>query len=253
MDRVEQAAQLVAESNRLVIFTGAGISTESGIADFRSPGGLWEKYDPSDFTFDKFLASEDTRKQYWQMSQEMWLTILEAQPNTAHMAITELDRLGKLDCLITQNIDGLHQKAGLPEEKILELHGTTIRVMCLNCAKRYPRQEIYDRIESGDKSPYCDDCGGILKPATISFGQAMPEKETREAERRSAECDLFLVIGSSLVVYPAAHMPVIARSNNTKLIIINLMPTPHDDYAEIIIREKAGDTMQQILGLLKQN
>ncbi len=241
---------MIHQSERLVIFTGAGISTESGIADFRSPGGLWEKYDPNDFTFDRFLASEQTRQRYWQMSQEMWIAILEAPPNNAHLSIVELNRLGKLDCLITQNIDGLHQRSGLPAEKILELHGTTIWVSCLSCGKRYPRQEIYDRIVAGDKAPYCDVCGGIMKPATISFGQAMPERETREAERRSAQCDLFMVIGSSLVVYPAAHMPVIARQNNAKLIILNLMPTPHDDNADLVIREKAGDTMEQILSYL---
>ncbi|MCP4614422.1 MAG: sigma factor regulator FecR, partial [Planctomycetes bacterium] len=128
MDLYEQAAGLITGSNRLVVFTGAGISTESGISDFRSPGGLWEKYDPSDFTFDKFLAGEETRKRYWEMNQELWLTILEAQPNAAHRAIAELDRMGKLDCVITQNIDGLHQRAGLSDDSVLELHGTTLWV-----------------------------------------------------------------------------------------------------------------------------
>ncbi len=247
VDIYEQVASLIARSNRMVVFTGAGISTESGISDFRSPGGLWEKYDPSEFMFDKFLASEETRKRYWEMNQGLWLAILESQPNAAHQAIVELDRVGKLDCVITQNIDGLHQRAGLSDEKVLELHGTTLWVNCLSCAKRYARQEIHDRVESGDKAPYCDDCGGILKPATISFGQAMPERETREAERRSSVCDLFLVIGSSLVVYPAAQMPVIAKRAGAQLVIINLMPTPHDDYADLIIGEKAGETMEQIM------
>jgi len=253
MDLYEQAAGLITGSNRLVVFTGAGISTESGISDFRSPGGLWEKYDPSDFTFDKFIASEETRKRYWEMNQELWTTILEAQPNAAHRSIAELDKMGKLDCVITQNIDGLHQRAGLSDDKVLELHGTTLWVNCLSCAKRYPRQEIHDRVESGDRAPCCDDCGGILKPATISFGQAMPEKETREAERKSAICDLFLVIGSSLVVYPAAQMPVVAKRAGAQLVIINLMSTPHDDYADLIIHDKAGETMAQILQRMRES
>ncbi|NQT73707.1 MAG: NAD-dependent deacylase [Chloroflexi bacterium] len=251
MDVFDQAASLINNSEKLVVFTGAGISTESGISDFRSPGGLWEKYDPSEFMFDKFLASEETRKRYWEMNQSLWPTIVEAQPNTAHIAIAELDQMGKLDCVITQNIDGLHQRAGAPDEKVIELHGTTLWVLCLNCAKRYPRQEIHDRVEAGNKAPYCDDCGGILKPATISFGQAMPERETREAENRSAKCDVFLVIGSSLVVYPAAQMPVLAKRGGAKLIILNMTPTPHDDYADLIIREKAGETMVQIMERLK--
>ncbi|MFC2027802.1 NAD-dependent protein deacylase [Chloroflexota bacterium] len=244
-------ASLITNSKKLAVFTGAGISTESGISDFRSPGGLWEKYDPSEFMFDKFLASEETRKKYWEMNQSLWPTIIEAQPNAAHFAIAELDRMGKLDCLITQNIDGLHQIAGVPDEKVIELHGTTLWVLCLNCAKRYPRQEIHNRVEMGDKAPYCSDCGGILKPATISFGQAMPERETLEAKKRSAACDLFFVIGSSLVVYPAAQMPVVAKGGGANLIILNMTPTPHDDYADFIIREKAGETMVQIMERLK--
>jgi len=251
MDVFDQAANLINNSEKLIVFTGAGISTESGISDFRSPGGLWEKYDPSEFMFDKFLASEETRKKYWEMSHELWPTIVEAQPNAAHMAIAEIDRIGKLDCVITQNIDGLHQRAGVPYEKVIELHGTTLWVLCLNCAKRYPRQEIHDRVEAGDKAPYCSDCGGILKPATISFGQAMPERETLEAERRSASCDLFFVIGSSLVVYPAAQMPVVAKRGGAKLVILNMTPTPHDDYADLIIPEKAGETMVQIMERLR--
>lgn len=185
------------------------------------------------------------------MSQELWPTIVEARPNAAHLAIAELDQIGKLDCVVTQNIDGLHQRAGVPDEKIIELHGTTLWVLCLNCAKRYPRQEIHDRVEAGDKAPYCHDCGGILKPATISFGQAMPEKETCEAEKRSAACDLFFVIGSSLVVYPAAQMPMVAKRGGAKLVILNMTPTSHDDYADLIIREKAGETMVQIMERLR--
>ncbi|MFO8010107.1 MAG: Sir2 family NAD-dependent protein deacetylase [Dehalococcoidia bacterium] len=247
MENYDKAAKLINESRRLVVFTGAGVSTESGISDFRSPGGLWEKYDPAEFIFDRFISSEQTREKYWEFNRVLWPGIVEAQPNAAHLAIAELDRMGKLDCVITQNIDGLHQRAGLPDEKVIELHGTARWVICLDCAKRYPRQEIHDLVESGVKAPRCDECGGILKPATVSFGQAMPEKETRDAERRSGSCDLFIVIGSSLVVYPAAQMPLLARQCGAKLIIINTTPTPHDSHAEVIIREKAGEAMQEII------
>ena len=250
MDQIKQAAQLISQSARLVIFTGAGISTESGLADFRSPGGLWEKYDPSEFTYDRIVSDKGIREKYWQFQKVLWPGIVEAQPNAAHLAIVELDRLKKLDHVITQNIDGLHQKAGLAGEKVIELHGTNRWVLCLSCAKRYSREEIQQRLEDGEQDPTCDDCGGIMKPATISFGQAMPVKETRLAESKSASCDLFMVIGSSLVVYPAAQMPVLAKRSGAKLIIINATPTPHDDYADIVIQEQAGKAMEDILAQL---
>ena len=175
----------------------------------------------------------------------------DAKPNRGHNAIAELHRMSKLDCVITQNIDGLHQKSGIPEEKVIELHGTMAWVNCLNCGQRYPREQIQSRVEAGDKTPACDVCSGILKPATISFGQPMPEKETREAEARSASCDLFLVAGSSLVVYPAAQMPLVAKENGAKLIIINLTPTPHDRYADIVIYEKTGQVLPQVVEQVK--
>ena len=183
---LEQAADWILQSRRLVVFTGAGLSTESGIPDFRSPGGVWSRYNPADFDFQNFLASEASREKYWQMATEMYASIREARPNAAHLAIYELDRLGKLEVVITQNIDGLHEKAGHGADKIIELHGTALHVSCLNCGKRYDRDEIQERIKQGIKAPACDDCQGPLKPATISFGQAMPERETREAYRRSA-------------------------------------------------------------------
>ena len=159
--------------------------------------------------------------------------------------------MGKLDCVITQNIDSLHQKSGVPEEKVIELHGTMKWVICLGCGKRYPREEIQGRLDSGEKVPKCDACSGILKTATISFGQPMPERETREAQLRSANCDLFLVAGSSLVVYPAAQMPLIAKDSGAILIIVNLTPTPHDGYADIVIYEKTGQVLPQIVEQVK--
>jgi NAD-dependent deacetylase len=251
-EKIRQVAQWIVHAKRTVIFGGAGLSTESGIPDFRSPGGVWDKYNPEDFYFQNFIASETSREKYWQMATEMYEPIKKAQPNPAHLAIAELERLDKLDCVITQNIDGLHRKAGNSEEKIIELHGTAMHVACLNCKRRYDRGEIQERLQKGAKVPYCDDCGGPLKPATISFGQSMPERETEEAYRRSSTCDLFIVIGSSLVVQPAASMPLIAKRGGAKLVIINRDPTPYDDMADLVIHGQAGPTMAHILNDVKK-
>jgi len=251
-DKSKQVAQWIVNAKKMVIFTGAGLSTESGIPDFRSPGGVWDKYNPEDFYFQNFIASEASREKYWQMATEMWEPIKKAQPNSAHLAISELEKLGKLDCVITQNIDGLHFKAGNSEARVLQLHGTAIFVSCLSCKKRYDRDEIQERIKKGQKAPRCDDCGGLLKPATISFGQSMPEEETQEAYHRSSTCDLFIVIGSSLVVQPAASMPLVAKRNGAKLVIINRDATPYDDTADLVIHGQAGPTMAGILEHIKQ-
>jgi NAD-dependent deacetylase len=250
--KLTQVAQWIVNAKRTVVFTGAGLSTESGIPDFRSPGGVWDKYNPEDFYFQNFLANEASREKYWQMATEMWEPIKKAQPNPAHLAIAEFEKLGKLDCVITQNIDGLHFKAGNSEEKVIQLHGTAIFVSCLSCRKRYDRNEIQERIIKGQKAPRCDDCGGLLKPATISFGQSMPEKETQEAYHRSSLCDLFIVIGSSLVVQPAASMPLVAKRNGARLVIINRDPTPFDDIADLVIHDQAGPTMGSILEYVKK-
>jgi NAD-dependent deacetylase len=251
-EELEKVAQWIMISKKVVVFGGAGLSTESGIPDFRSPGGVWDRYDPEDFYFQKFISSETSREKYWQMATEMYEPMKKAQPNLAHLAIAEIEKLGKLDCVITQNIDGLHQKAGNSEEKVIELHGTAMAVSCLSCKKRYDRDEIQERVKQGQKAPRCDHCGGILKPATISFGQSMPEKETQEAYRRSSLCDLFIVIGSSLVVQPAASMPMIAKQNGARLVIINRDPTPYDDMADIVIHGQAGPTLDGILKNLKR-
>jgi NAD-dependent deacetylase len=251
-DRLKQLARWIVTSERVIVFSGAGLSTESGIPDFRSPGGVWDRYHPEDFTFQNFLASETSRKRYWQMATEFYEPIKKARPNQAHLAIAELEKLGKLDCVITQNIDGLHFKAGNSEERVIQLHGTAIFVSCLSCKKRYDRDEIQDRIKKGQKAPRCDDCGGLLKPSTISFGQSMPERETQEAYHRSSTCDLFIVAGSSLVVQPAASMPLVAKRNGAKLAIINRDPTPYDDLADVAIHGQAGPVMATILEYAKK-
>jgi len=251
-EKIVKVAQWIIASKRIVVFAGAGLSTESGIPDFRSPGGVWDRYNPEDFYFQNFIASEASREKYWQMATEMYEPMKRAQPNPAHLAIADMEKLGKLDCIITQNIDGLHFKAGNSEVKVLQLHGTAMHVSCLKCNKKYDRDEIQERIRKGLKVPYCDDCGGPLKPATISFGQSMPERETQEAYHRSSASDLFIVIGSSLVVQPAASMPLVAKRNGARLVIINRDPTPHDEMADMVIHGQAGSVMASVLEKVKQ-
>jgi NAD-dependent deacetylase len=177
--RGDRAAALVAKARRIVVFTGAGISTESGIPDFRSPGGVWDRFDPTEFTYQKFVGSEESRRKYWSLSKLFYEPLVAANPNPAHDACVRLERWGRLDCVVTQNIDGLHQRAGLGPERVIELHGTALTVSCLSCRDRHARSEIQARVAAGDEAPRCGKCGGILKPDTVSFGQAMPEKRPR--------------------------------------------------------------------------
>jgi NAD-dependent deacetylase len=244
--KITLTGRLIAQAQKVVIFVGAGLSTESGIPDYRSPGGLWDKYDPEDFYFQNFVSNPISREKYWQMATEMYEPMKNAKPNAGHIAIAELEKLGKLDCLITQNIDGLHFKAGNSANKVLELHGTALHVMCLSCQRRFNRDDIQARYAHDNKPPYCEVCGGILKPATISFGQSMPELETAEAYRRSQDCDLFIVIGSSLMVQPAASMPLTAKQSGAKLVIINRESTNCDSLADIVINNSAGPTMAAV-------
>ncbi len=251
MDKIEEVAEIIKQSKRIVVFTGAGISTESGIPDFRSPGGIWDQYDPSELTYQKFLTKQTSREKYWERQKYLWPLIAKAEPNIGHRAIDELHLMGKLDCIITQDGDSLHQKSGIPDEMVIELHGTWTRALCLECGNRYPMDVIFIRLESREKVPLCEKCGGIMKPDVIQFGQSLPEKEIREAQKRASECDLLMVCGSSLVVYPAAEMPLIAKSRGAKLVIINLTPTPHDRYADVVINEKLGATLTAIIDKVK--
>ena len=247
MNKIDAVAEIILQSKKIVVFTGAGISTESGIPDFRSPGGIWDRYDPNELTYQKFLSSQASREKYWERQKLLWPIIAAAKPNAGHLAIAELYNMGKLDCVITQDGDSLHQKAGVPDEMVIELHGTWTRALCLGCGRKYPSEEVQVRLEAGEKVPKCEACGGIMKPDVIQFGQAMPEKETRKAQRRASSCDMLLACGSSLVVYPAAQMPLIAKDNGAKLVIVNLMPTPHDQYADVVINEKLGQALTQII------
>ncbi|MDP6179365.1 MAG: Sir2 family NAD-dependent protein deacetylase, partial [Desulfatiglandales bacterium] len=206
------------------------------------------RYDPSDFYFEKIISSEKNREKYWQMSTEFYQGMKDAVPNRAHLAIRKLEDRGKLLAIVTQNIDRLHHKAGNSPDTIIELHGNSSSVSCLDCGKKYDRDKIEGRLESGVKVPYCDDCTGILKPDTISFGQAMPEEEMAKSIRYAQECDLCMVLGSSLVVYPAASVPVQAVENGSKLMIINRDETPLDPQAHLVIH----DFLTKALGVIME-
>ncbi len=244
--KLEMAAIMIEKAKRVVVFTGAGVSTESGIPDFRSPGGVWTKFDPDDFTIDRFIKSQETRRKQWSLLMSGGL-LTDARPNRAHKAIAGLERIGKLDCVITQNIDGLHQKAGNDPARVFELHGNARTVLCLGCRARYPIEEILARNPGGEDVPVCRQCGGILKPDVIFFGEALPEDTLLQAAEHAGRSDLFIVIGSSLVVYPAASMPQYAKEGGAKLVIVNLTPTPQDGLADLVIPCPAGEAMERII------
>ena len=228
-------------SSRGAVFTGAGVSTESGIPDFRGPGGIWSKYRPIDFR--EFLASEEARREYWRRKFATHEAIVQAKPNRGHQAIAELLKLGKLSAVITQNIDGLHQASGVPKDRVIELHGNTTYAHCLDCDQEYDLEPIRQAFLVHDTLPVCELCGGVVKTATISFGQSMPETAMRRAHEETVACDLFLAIGSSLTVYPAAGFPALAKEHGANLVIINRERTGLDDLADLVIRAEIGPTL----------
>jgi NAD-dependent deacetylase len=236
-------AKKISTARSVIVFTGAGISTESGIPDYRSQGGIWDKFTP--VYFDEFMSSKTARIRYWEQRMDMEKGLKHARPNTGHMGIARLYETGRLTAVITQNIDGLHQASGIPEDRIIELHGNTRRVRCMSCRTLTTWDAAEQRILAGDKAPLCG-CGGCLKPDTISFGQAMPEKETRQAIELSSACDVFIVVGSTLLVQPAALMPGYALDAGAFLAVINLSPTPYDTRCQVLIREKAGPVLADI-------
>ena len=243
-EKIKLIADKIKASQKLVIFTGAGISTESGIPDYRSQGGIWDKFRP--VYFDEFMSSETSRIQYWEQRLDMEKSLSVAKPNTGHKAIARLYELGYLSTVITQNIDGLHQESGIPDNMVIELHGNTRRVRCMSCSKLISFKEALAMIEAGEKAPQCD-CSGFFKPDTISFGQAMPEEATRQAVLLSAKSDMFIVVGSTLLVQPAAHMPKYAKDAGAFLSIINLSETPYDNVCDVLINGKAGKVLEAIL------
>jgi NAD-dependent deacetylase len=235
---LEEAAGLLRAARRIVVFSGAGISTESGIPDFRSPGGLWTRYDPRQLGFRRYLADPDTRRLAWRLRCELFH--LGALPNPAHLACVRLAEAGRLAGVVTQNIDGLHRDAGLPDELVCEVHGTGREVVCLACGERGPMAAAVARVEAGEDDPACMQCGGILKAATVSFGQSIPPAVWAAAGRMTAACDAFVAVGSSLVVQPAASLPVQAVRQGASLLIVNREPTPLDDLADAVLLGEAG-------------
>lgn len=232
--------ELFLESQSMVGFTGAGISTESGIPDFRSKDSAWQRHPP--MPFNEFMASEAARVEAWRRKFAMDDLYRGAQPNKGHVALAHLVARGRMDAIITQNIDGLHVASGVPEEKVIELHGNGTYATCLSCGVRHELADIRGRFEATGKPATCL-CGGIVKTATISFGQSMPEEAMRRAQIASMHCDLFLVIGSSLVVYPAAAFPILARDNGAKLVIISRDETALDDSADLVVRAGIGEVL----------
>ena len=243
---IDELQGLVDGARVIVPFTGAGISTECGIPDFRSPGGLWTKNRP--IPFDEFLASQDMRDEAWRRRFAMDAQFSAARPGRGHLALASLYRAGKAPAVITHNIDNLHQSSGISAEHVIELHGNNSYALCLACGRRYELSWVRQQfVAAGERAPNCGDCGGHIKTATISFGQAMPEQEMLRAERLTLDCDLFLAVGSSLVVWPAAGFPLLAKRNGAGLVIINREPTEFDEIADLVIRQDIGTVLSPFI------
>jgi len=246
-EHVDALAALIDGASTMVVFTGAGISTESGIPDFRSPGGIWDRLAP--IPFQEFLRCPEMRRETWRRRFELEDTFRDAKPNAGHAAVAELVKRGKASHVITQNIDNLHQASGVPLDHIVELHGNTTYAKCLDCGRRFEVAEMRRLFEANGEVPDCA-CGGLVKTATVSFGQSMPEEEMHRATAAARGCDLFLVAGSSLVVYPAAGFPLVAKRHGARLAILNREPTEQDDYADLVIHAGIGAILSGALARL---
>ncbi len=230
MSEIERLREMIGSAKRIVAFTGAGISTESGIPDFRSPGGIWTKYQP--IYFDDFMSSEEMRRESWRRKFATDETMQKAEPNAGHRALAKLVEQGKMTSIITQNVDGLHQRSGVPDSRIIELHGNSTYASCLDCGH-----------------PICEKCDGIVKTATISFGQAMPEIQMARAQDETMACDMFMVLGSSLVVYPAAGFPRVAKRKGAGLVIVNRDAPDQDSDADLVVHAEIGPTLSRVVGV----
>jgi NAD-dependent protein deacetylase/lipoamidase len=248
VDDLDAFRRMIDDATRVVVFTGAGISTESGIPDFRSPGtGLWHKIKP--ILFQDFIASESVRQEAWRRKFSGDRTMENAKPNKGHEAVAKLVREGKCTMVVTQNVDNLHQDSGVPEDQVVELHGNASFARCLACETRYEIADLEEQFKRVGRVAPCGRCGGIIKQATISFGQTMPEEAMRRAQEHTVACDLFIVIGSSLVVYPAAGFPELAKHIGAKLVIVNRDETPLDDLADLVLHREIGPTMSYVMGI----
>jgi NAD-dependent deacetylase len=241
----DRLRDMVMGANKAVAFTGAGISTECGIPDFRSPGGIWSQYRPIDFQ--TFMSSPEARREALTRYIKVREAVGSPKPGRGHLALAHLAHLGRLTHIITQNIDGLHQASGLDFEQVIELHGNGTYAHCLDCGHRHELDWVAGELEARPGAPDCVSCGGIVKTATVSFGQAMPVEAMMRAEAATLDCDVFLAIGSSLVVYPAAGFPLMAKRNGARLAIVNREPTDLDGFAELVIHEDIGDVLEVFL------
>jgi NAD-dependent deacetylase len=247
--KIDLIARKILAGGRNLVFTGAGISTESGISDYRSKGGIWDKFRP--VYFDEFMSSKSSRIEYWQRNSELYPDLMRARPNPGHDSIFQLFKMGLVETVITQNIDGLHQESGLPDDAVIELHGNARRVRCMHCGKLSSIEAAQQRVASGDPAPACE-CGGYLKPDTISFGQAMPVEAVQKATTLSQNCDFFMVVGSTLLVQPAALMPQYAKESGAFLVIVNLSGTPYDTVCDLLVKGKAGAVLPEIVNSVKR-
>lgn len=255
MTDIAEAAATLAGAKSILMFTGAGISTESGIPDFRGPQGLWTKVDPDDFNISRYVASRDLRVQKWRMHAdgELWGARSQARPNRGHMAIVELHRAGRLAGCVTQNIDGLHLVSGLPERLVAELHGDVRKVGCLLCRRQWPIDEVLDRVDAGEEDPDCPDCGGMLKTSTVMFGEMLPEGEMAKANTFVAAAQAVVAVGSTMGVFPVAHIPIGMALEGKPLVIVNQGPTEADYLATVRLDGAAGDLLPPLIGAIVES
>ncbi|HVW80325.1 MAG TPA: NAD-dependent deacylase [Mycobacteriales bacterium] len=245
---IETVAEWLQAASSVTVLTGAGISTDSGIPDFRGPNGVWTRDPRAErlATYDAYVSDPQVRREAWakRLAHEAW----QAEPNAGHRALVDLERSGRLRALITQNVDGLHQRAGSAPERVIEIHGTIWFTECIGCGDRRPMAEILDRVRAGEDDPPCEGCGGIVKSATISFGQALDESVVRAAVDAATECDLFLAVGTSLTVHPAAGLCDVAVGAGARLVVVNAEPTPYDGLADAVIDAPIGTALPLLVG-----
>jgi len=246
-ERIDELSRMIDQATRAVVFTGAGISTESGIPDFRSPGGVWTRYQP--IRYQDFVTSEEARRESWRRKFDDSYGFAGAEPNRGHRAVEKLVRIGKVSAVITQNTDGLHQASGVPDHRVIELHGNNTYAACLDCGLRHELEPIREAFLSDGILPVCRACGGLVKGATIAFGQQMPDGPMRRAQEETLACDLFLAIGSSLQVYPAAGFPQLAARKGAGLAILNREPTDLDSFADLVLNMEIGPTLGAVVGV----
>ncbi len=247
-DDIAKVARLLRHTRRLLVFTGAGVSTDSGIPDFRGPDGLWKRVDPDDFTIARYLSSSEVRKRSW----ARWSTspIRHARPNAAHRAVAELAQMGRLEGCVTQNIDGLHQAAGLTDDLVVEVHGNVWSVRCLACPARWPAGTVFDRVQQGEEDPHCPQCGGLIKLTVVSFGQAIPPGVMDRAHAMARRADGVVAVGTTLSVWPAAEIPLAAAERGIPFVIVNLGATDFDDLATVKVAQPAGPALTRLVTLL---